>query len=269
MLVAINNNNVYELEFQDIRYSLKEKVDLATDSFLFVINNNNYVLTPEEYTNIIGEDYNKEKLTEEILKPYLVTNLMEDAVYYEYNINEVTDEIDNDDIDIEVLKDIIKTNKKIVTIKSINDAIDSMQEDNVIDYKVLLEKYIEDNNEESLLENLVELETILQNSLDDIVTQLDNINPEDELYAELTSKMETLDDLITTIKKFTSNLETFIVNEDETIVQEDIDIMLDDLLDKLDVIELNTPISDENLQDLKDIADTVVKAKNTSIPPTV
>jgi hypothetical protein len=259
LLIAINNNKVYELVFQDIRYSLKKKVDLATDSFLFVINNNNYVLTPEQYTNIIGEDYNKEKLTEEILQPYLVTDLMDDAVYYEYNINEFKDEVDSDTIDIEDLKDINKTNKKILAVESINDAIDSMQENNVINYITLLEKYFVDNNEESLLKNVLELETILQNSLNDIVTQLDTITSEDELYEDLISKMNTLDDLINTIKDFTNNLNTFIINEDESITQDNIDDMLYNLLDKLDTIELNTPISDEDLQDLKDIASTVIK----------
>ena len=259
MLVAINNNKVYQLDVDDIRYSLKKKVDLATDSFLFVINDNNYILTPEEYTNFIDEGYTRETLTEKILQPYLVTDLMDDAIYYQYKINEVEDEVDSDTIDIEDLKDINKTNKKILTIESTNNAIDLMQENNVINYITLLEKYFVDNNEESLLKNVLELETILQNSLNDIVTQLDTITSEDELYEDLISKMNTLDDLINTIKDFTNNLNTFIINEDESITQDNIDDMLYNLLDKLDTIELNTPISDEDLQDLKDIASTVIK----------
>ena len=134
-----------------------------------------------------------------------------------------------------------------------------MQENNVINYITLLEKYFVDNNEESLLKNVLELETILQNSLNDIVTQLDTITFEDELYEDLISKMNILDGLINTIKEFTNNLNTFIINEDESITQDNIDDMLYNLLDKLDTIELNTPISDEDLQDLKDIASTVIK----------
>ena len=259
MLVAINNNKVYQLDIEDIRYSLKKKVDLATDSFLFVINDNNYVLTPEEYTNFIDKGYTRKTLTEDILQPYLVTDLMEDAVYYQYAINEVEDEVDSDAIDIEDLKDINKTSKKILAVESINDAIDSMQEDNNIDYKALLESYFIDSNEENLLKNLLEFETILQNTIDNIVTRLDTINPEDELYEDLLSKMNILNDLINTIKDFTNNLETFINNEDENITQYDIEDMLDNLLDKLDIIEHNIPISDEDLQDLKDIASTVIK----------